>query len=306
MVILHAGAVLWTATIVWVLWRLLLWRRHPPLRPAREGVVTLLFVWALIVVKVTMFPLTIIFYDWHESSNFTPFASIVEILRSTSPWFALENIGGNVVMFIPFGFLMPVLFEKVRHPWAILWRAAAVSVLIESAQYVTRARAVDVDDVILNTTGALVGYGIFAVVSRYGRRFAVRQPAFGSGVDSTPREPLLAAAAPLVVTVVIAVPMLLSTIVAETLDGGPDGIEAVATADLDAAEIIARADIGSHTFLVASGDMASGPRLVFAEFVKVLPGRYSWLGTSTVEPGSGSEYHFSSRRSTRAARSGRS
>jgi glycopeptide antibiotics resistance protein len=291
-VILRAESVLWTATVVWLLWRLLLWRRRGTLDPAREATIAGLFVWTLLVTKVTMFPLTIIFYDWHGGMNLTPFSSIVEILRTTSPQFAVENIGGNVVMFIPFGFLMPALFDRVRRPGAILRRAAAVSVLIEFAQYVTQARSVDIDDVILNTTGALIGFGAFTAVAQLANRTSVGQRMATRLATSSKREPLLTAALPFLVTVAIAVPLMLSTIVANTLDGGSNGIEAVAIEELDAGEVVARSDIGDHTFLVATEQTITGQQLVLTEFKKILPGRYTWLGTSNRESGTGSTYQY--------------
>ncbi len=292
MVVFYAESVLWTATIVWVLWRLYLGRRQGPVDVAREAVVTALFLWALLVTKVTMFPLTIIFYDWHGSSNLTPFASIAEIVQTTSPEFAIENIGGNLVMFVPFGFLLPVLFAGLRRPGAVLWRAAAVSALIESAEYITRARSVDIDDVILNSAGAMIGYAAFAVVAGLADRTAGGRRLGRRLAAETDREPLLAAAVPLLLTVAIAVPMMLSTIAASTLGGGAGGIEAYATAGLAVGEVVARHDIGNHTFLVASGETPTGYRLTLSDFEKVLPGRYTWLGTSTGEADTASSYQY--------------
>ncbi|MDH5520480.1 MAG: hypothetical protein OEZ14_08105, partial [Acidimicrobiia bacterium] len=65
MIILQARPTLVVATIVWALWRLVLWRGRGAASAARELVVAATFLWSLVIVRVTFFPLTIIFYDWH-------------------------------------------------------------------------------------------------------------------------------------------------------------------------------------------------------------------------------------------------
>ena len=126
-------------------------------RPVREAGIVALAAWGLLLVAVTFFPLVIIFYDWAGTSNFVPFASISQLLRETSRETAITNIGGNLVLLAPFGFLMPLLFTRMRSLWATTWRAAVVSVAIEVGQSVTGARASDVDDVILNTAARSPG-----------------------------------------------------------------------------------------------------------------------------------------------------
>jgi glycopeptide antibiotics resistance protein len=267
------------ATLVWILWRALLWSRRTDKNPAREVVVAATFLWSLLVLSITLFPLKIIFYDWHATSNVIPFASILEILGEASPSFVFDNIAGNVIMFVPIGILLPTLFEQMKRPEAMLWRAAAISGFIEGTQLVTRARAVDVDDVILNTVGAMIGLGVFSLAAplfdrrRAGRRLLERT------VSATGGEPLLAAALPILLTAAIAIPMMLSVIADETL--GTDDIEAVALATLTGGQVVARADVGNHTFVVVSGDTPDGPATIRSDFKKVLPGRYTAIGTSS-------------------------
>ncbi len=290
MVVLQARPVLLVACAVWVVWRALLWRRRPDKNPTRELAVAILFCWSLVIVRVTFFPLTIIFYDWHGASNLVPFASILQLLRETPAVFAFENIVGNLVLFVPLGVLLPFLFAELRRPAALLWRAGVISLLIEGTQFLTRARSVDVDDVILNTTGAIVGLGVYMMATAMLKRIPSGAQFLGRLASTDRREPLLAGAFPLVVTAAIAVPMLLTTVVGQTLSGGPDGIEAVALVDLPGAQIVAEREIGDHTFLLAASETSPGGSVRLSEFEKVMPGRFTWLTTADSTTGTGPRY----------------
>ncbi len=71
----------------------------------------------------------------------------------------MEQIGGNVVLGVPFGVLVPVLIPKARGILRVLLLTAVVMLLVELVQgTLITGRAFDIDDVILNTSGALVGY----------------------------------------------------------------------------------------------------------------------------------------------------
>ncbi|RPF38716.1 VanZ family protein [Streptomyces sp. TLI_185] len=72
---------------------------------------------------------------------------------------AVKQIGGNVLLGVPFGILVPVVAPRARGLLRVLLLTAAVMLLVEFAQgALVEGRAFDIDDVILNTTGALVGY----------------------------------------------------------------------------------------------------------------------------------------------------
>ena len=81
---------------------------------------------------------------------------------------ALYNLVGNIVLFIPFGFFIPSIWRKCNTMWKMLLIALLVPLFIEATQYFI-GRSVDVDDVILNTIAAIIGYIlflIFAVISK--------------------------------------------------------------------------------------------------------------------------------------------
>jgi hypothetical protein len=68
------------------------------------------------------------------------------------------NILGNLLLFVPLGVTLAATARVLRSPLLVVPLAAAVSGLVELTQYAyVPGRAADIDDIILNTTGALVG-----------------------------------------------------------------------------------------------------------------------------------------------------
>ncbi len=71
----------------------------------------------------------------------------------------------NVVLFVPLGALVPMLWKKMRRWYSTLVLGALFSVFIEITQLMNYRKS-DVDDLILNTAGTLIGYGLYLIWSR--------------------------------------------------------------------------------------------------------------------------------------------
>jgi glycopeptide antibiotics resistance protein len=92
-------------------------------------------------------------------TNFHPGSSLRAYLDQPEMRDAIRQIGGNVVLGVPFGILMPVIAPRTRGVLRVLFLTAIVMLMVEVAQgLLINGRAFDIDDVILNTTGALIGY----------------------------------------------------------------------------------------------------------------------------------------------------
>ena len=72
-------------------------------------------------------------------------------------WTSLEGIILNILLFIPFGYLLPSLFPKLRW-WQVILLGLAFSLTIELLQLITKLGYADVDDLINNTLGAAIGW----------------------------------------------------------------------------------------------------------------------------------------------------
>ena len=104
--------------------------------------------------------------------NLVPFETIRlfwRLLQSGSPGLrrhAVINLVGNVVMFIPLGFLLPKVSPRQRRLWRTLLTTALIIVLVEMLQLFSLRGSCDVDDLILNVLGAAIGYGVYRIFGK--------------------------------------------------------------------------------------------------------------------------------------------
>lgn len=92
-------------------------------------------------------------------SNVRPGHSIDAYLHGTSTTEAVRQLGGNLLLGLPFGVLLPVLLPPARGLVRVAVVTLCLMTLVELIQgALVTGRVFDIDDVILNTTGALLGY----------------------------------------------------------------------------------------------------------------------------------------------------
>ena len=99
--------------------------------------------------------------DTHDHVNFTPFKTINIYDRYD------KQVLGNLVMLLPLGIYLPLLYRRLRKLsglFAVLLISLFVSVGIELLQLATNYRSTDVDDVLLNTAGACIGFVIYQLL----------------------------------------------------------------------------------------------------------------------------------------------
>ncbi len=85
----------------------------------------------------------------------------------------LLNLLGNVIGFVPLGFLLPIIRRKKTFSFLCVIFVFLFSLAIEVLQLVFRIGVFDVDDLLLNTLGGLIGYLIYLLcqcMSKIGRR----------------------------------------------------------------------------------------------------------------------------------------
>ena len=86
-------------------------------------------------------------------------------------WPAFLNIGGNIIGFLPFGHLLPVMHRNLRKSLPVILLGFSLSLLVESLQLVLKVGSFDVDDLLLNTVGAAAGYFLYWVCNQIRRKF---------------------------------------------------------------------------------------------------------------------------------------
>ena len=142
-----------------VLWRLLF-------------AVYILFVIKVIIFKYPMEQLRAIAATWQRSvileglgtANFTPFKTIKMYIDYAYKLNSVENLAGNILVFVPLGFLLPMLSNECRQFYAVMLNAFTFVVGIEVFQLFSAFGAFDVDDILLNCLGAALGYGCYRIL----------------------------------------------------------------------------------------------------------------------------------------------
>ena len=101
--------------------------------------------------------------------NLIPMHTITEFwnnLHGGGRSHAFINLAGNVVMFVPLGFFIPYVFRKADSFRHSMIYALITIVCIEILQLVTLLGSLDVDDLILNMIGVVIGYWIYRLAAR--------------------------------------------------------------------------------------------------------------------------------------------
>jgi glycopeptide antibiotics resistance protein len=114
----------------------------------------------LVAYLVVLFGLTLGgLYQPHPTTNLVPFRSMGHDLRAGGRHLVV-NFLGNLAAFLPMGVLVPTLAGG-RAAARVGAASLGLSVLIEVLQGISGRRVADVDDVILNTLGGMIGYGLW-------------------------------------------------------------------------------------------------------------------------------------------------
>jgi glycopeptide antibiotics resistance protein len=122
-----------------------------------------------LVIKATLFSFNE--YVYGKSANLVLFDSIRLMWRSHDYWLIFKNVFGNVILFLPFGLLLPLILRKFN-AWRFMFVAGfGTSFLIEALQYEYFKRIFDIDDIFLNGLGAMTGLFLFKFLALLFRFF---------------------------------------------------------------------------------------------------------------------------------------
>ncbi|WP_158587469.1 VanZ family protein [Neobacillus notoginsengisoli] len=107
--------------------------------------------------------------------NFVPFKTITRYFTYSfrlAPTVVTDEFFGNILAFMPFGFYLPVLFSKIKSVGKVAFFSFILSLCVESAQFYFRVGVFDVDDLILNSLGGIIGYSIWVLFNRGRKRLS--------------------------------------------------------------------------------------------------------------------------------------
>ncbi|WP_203184300.1 VanZ family protein [Streptomyces pratensis] len=150
------------------------------------GAFLALVAFSVVLAKVTLTPSPA--SEDIVTSNLKPGQSLRQYAEDYTFLAACKQAGGNLLLGAPFGVLLPILVPRRRRMIRMTVLTVLVMAVVELAQgALVAGRAFDIDDVILNTTGALLGYALV------GRRISHRYhalsdaPAAGEAAKPAPR-----------------------------------------------------------------------------------------------------------------------
>ena len=163
-------------TAAWLLVRISIWIRRRDIDWKREAVLVLMYIDLAVIIRFVFFPRDLI--DGHVQSlvfeaaafplriNLVP---LVHLFDYGNVRDIVWNVVGNAVMFIPSGIVLPIVYRQLNSFWKVAAAGAVISLCIEILQLPFPSRASDIDDLILNTLGVVVGYAIYVVFKRLRR-----------------------------------------------------------------------------------------------------------------------------------------
>ncbi|GEM_PF-4059505 len=148
------------ALIVWALYRIYHNVKSKGINVRREILLNLLYFYVIILMGVTFFPFQI------TLGSLFPLEINGEILTRTLDLMAVPsifymNLFGNIVLFMPLGILISLLKEGKNNFFKAIFLGFILSLTIESCQLFIDYRIFDVDDLIFNTIGYMMGYTIY-------------------------------------------------------------------------------------------------------------------------------------------------
>ena len=172
MIEIHYSAMVILISILWILVRAVVCYKNKKCEWKRELQLILVYICLIVVARFTFCPFgkvdgkiqPLIFdvanafpprINWIPMVNLLDYEVFSEILL---------NLIGNTAMFIPIGIVWPVCFKQLNTHGKVIAAGIGFSLAIEILQLPFYDRVSDVDDLILNTAGFLIGYGIYLLV----------------------------------------------------------------------------------------------------------------------------------------------
>ncbi len=161
-------------SILWIGIRMLVARQNKQFHWKRELQLMLVYICIVVVCRFTFFPFgkvdgkiqPLVFdtTNWFPFRiNLCPFIHLMDYPKFSE---AMLNLIGNTTMFIPLGIVWPSVFKELNTSTKAIVAGVGCSLCIEILQLPFYDRVTDIDDLILNSLGYVIGYGIYALVRR--------------------------------------------------------------------------------------------------------------------------------------------
>lgn len=139
----------------------------------------------LFVLYVAFIVYFLIFSDWYGRTGgmqeyrynlelFKEIKRFWEYKEQLGTYAVFTNLFGNVLIFVPFGFFLPMA-SRYRSFFAAIFYSFGLSLCVETFQLFTKVGSFDVDDLLLNTLGGTVGYIVFIIGAGVRRNYGTKK-----------------------------------------------------------------------------------------------------------------------------------
>lgn len=160
-----------------LIYRISCYLKHKQFNIWRETGIWVFFFYLVVVANVTLFKHGVFEFPIYLNQlwfrlNLIPLVETFRML--TDGWvvaYSWYQVIANILVFVPLGFLTPLLYKSLTKWWHILLVGFSGSLLIEVLQILTPRNIVDIDDIIFNTLGAMVGYIVYLVFIKIVKHF---------------------------------------------------------------------------------------------------------------------------------------
>ena len=151
-------------TVIYLLVRTAVSIRNKRIDWKRERLLILMYINLLVILYFTFSPLILDLDEvFNCRINLLPFVYMTDYENRTH---MILNIFGNILMFVPTGIILPILYKRLDNFFKVALTGFLISFAIEIFQLPFVERTSDVDDLILNTLGVAIGYVVF-IIARY-------------------------------------------------------------------------------------------------------------------------------------------
>ena len=165
-------------SLLWMLNRVLTRKKTRQASWKREAELILVYICLVVVARFTFFPFSRVDGQvqpllFHPASVFPPRINLIPLVYLFDYQIrreALINIIGNTAMFIPIGIIWPSVLRSLDTPWKVICAGIGFSLFIEILQLPFFDRVSDIDDLLLNSLGFLLGYGIYLIVKKAAKK----------------------------------------------------------------------------------------------------------------------------------------
>lgn len=166
--------------ISWGIYRLFLYKKNGTANWLREVTLFVFLIYFLVMLTLTIFKSNSISfnnpfdaYKYNRQGifgmiNIIPFKETLVTLTDghTPIKYPLMNIVGNILVFMPLGFLVPLLFDKYNNISKVFTLGLVSTISIELAQLFVGPNISDIDDIIFNTIGSVLGLLCFRLFEK--------------------------------------------------------------------------------------------------------------------------------------------